>query len=280
MRIEVGAGRLFFDVIGAKLVPDGPRMKERPTLVALHGGPGGDHSYLKYELSPLEDVAQLVFPDMRSTGRSDRASPERWTVEWWAEDVRALCDALEIERPIVLGHSYGGYVAIAYAARYPDYPGKLILYGAEARPHLAASIDAFQRLGGWRAHRAAKRFFDSPNPKTAVAFGRHCLPLYTRKPEDPHKQVRMLANPELTVHYLRGELRTLDLTPRLSSIRCPVLVLAGEDDPACPIEAVAEMVSMLPARLVRFERIGGAGHSVINDQAERALAILREFITS
>jgi len=280
MRIEVDGGRLFFDVVGAKLVPDGPQMKERPTLIALHGGPGGDHSYLKYELSPLADVAQLIFPDMRSTGRSDHTTPERWVVDRWGDDMRALCDALDIEKPIVLGHSYGGYVAIAYASRYPEHPGKLILYGAEARPHPDASLAVFKRLGGWRAYRAAKAFFETPDAKTGAAYTRHCLPLYTRKPEDPNKQIRMLANGDLTMHLLRGELRTIDLTPRLSAIRCPTLILAGEDDPACPVEAAAEMASMLPAHRVRFERIADAGHAVINDQPEVALRILREFIAS
>src|SRR5215469_9717127 len=145
MRIEIDGGRLFFDVIGAKLVPDGLRMIERPTLIALHGGPGGDHSYLKYELAPLADVVQLIFPDMRGTGRSDPTSSERWTVERWAYDVRALCSVLEIDKPIVLGHSYGGYVAIEYASRYPDHPAKLILYAAEARPHRAESLETLRR---------------------------------------------------------------------------------------------------------------------------------------
>jgi len=280
MRIEIDGGRLFFDVIGAKFVPDGFRMIERPTVIALHGGPGGDHSYLKYELTPLADLAQLVFPDMRSTGRSDPASAERWTVDRWADDVRALCGALEIEKPIVLGHSYGGYVAIAYASRYPDHPGKLILYGAEARPHAAKSLETFRRLGGARAYRAAKNFFDVPNLKTGLAFTKHCLPLYTRKPEEPNKQLRMLANGEMTMQLLQGELRTIDLTPRMSAIRCPTLILSGEDDPACPVEGAMEMASLLPAHLVQVKRISDAGHSVLNDQPEQALRILRDFIAS
>jgi proline iminopeptidase len=217
---------------------------------------------------------------MRSTGRSDPTSAERWTVDRWADDVRALCGALEIEKPIVLGHSYGGYVAIAYASRYPDHPGKLILYGAEARPHAAKSLETFRRLGGVRAYRAAKKFFDNPNPQTGLAFTKHCLPLYTRKPEDPNKQLRMLANREMTMQLLQGELRTIDLTPRMSSIRCPTLILSGEDDPACPVEGAMEMASLLPAQLVRVECIPNAGHSVLNDQPELALRILREFIAS
>jgi len=280
MRIEINGGRLFFDVAGEKVVPDGPRMIERPTVVALHGGPGGDHSYLKEELSPLADVAQLVFPDMRSTGRSDPCDSTRWHVDAFADDVRAICEALEIQEPIVLGHSYGGYIAIAYAARYAEHLSKLILYGAEARPHPEAALRVFRRLGGSRAYKTAKEFFETPNLKTGTAYADMCLPLYSRKPEDPNKQLRMLANGEMTMQLLRGELRTIDLTPRLGTIRCPTLILSGEDDPACPVEAAAEMASMLPAHLVRFERIADAGHSVINDQPQVAYRILREFIAS
>jgi pimeloyl-ACP methyl ester carboxylesterase len=90
----------------------------------------------------------------------------------------------------------------------------------------------------------------------------------------------MQVNGEMTMHLLAGELRTIDLTPRLGAIRCPTLILAGEDDPACPAEAAAEMASMLPAQLVRFERIADTGYSVINDQPEVVLRILREFIAS
>ena len=90
----------------------------------------------------------------------------------------------------------------------------------------------------------------------------------------------MLANGDLTMRLLQSELPTIDLTPRLGSIRCPTLILSGEDDPACPIEGATEMTSLLPAHLVRLERISNAGHSVLNDQPERALRILRDFIVS
>lgn len=90
----------------------------------------------------------------------------------------------------------------------------------------------------------------------------------------------MQVNGEMTVRLLAGELRTIDLTTRLVAIGCPTLILAGEHNPACPAEAAGEMASTLPARLVRFERIADAGHSVINDQPEVVLRILREFIAS
>ena len=72
MRVALRDGtRIFFEVIGTKLVADGPTMRERPTLLLLHGGPGFDHSGLATTLAPLSDVAQLVLLDHRGQGRSD-----------------------------------------------------------------------------------------------------------------------------------------------------------------------------------------------------------------
>ncbi len=128
MHVTVNGARLFFDVIGEKLVPDGNRMRERPTLLLLHGGPGFDHSMFKPAFAPLADIAQLVLLDHRGNGRSDSGDPVFWTLDQWGDDVRAFCDTLGIEKPIVLGYSFGGIVAQSYAIRHPDHPAKLILY--------------------------------------------------------------------------------------------------------------------------------------------------------
>src|SRR5208282_953134 len=71
MRIDIGGMRMFFDVEGAKLRPDGPQMREVPTVVLLHGGPGGDHSAFKPHYGKLADLAQVVYIDHRGHGRSD-----------------------------------------------------------------------------------------------------------------------------------------------------------------------------------------------------------------
>jgi hypothetical protein len=103
VRVRVGDARLYFDVAGMGLVPDGPTMRERPIIVCLHGGPGPDHSMLKPFLAPLADTAQLIFVDQRGHGRSDQSSPDCWNLETWIEDIYGLCEALELEAPIILG---------------------------------------------------------------------------------------------------------------------------------------------------------------------------------
>ena len=72
MFVRVNGVQLFFDVEGAKLVPDGATMREKPTLLLLHGGPGLDHSSSKPGFAALRDVAQMVYLDHRGNGRSER----------------------------------------------------------------------------------------------------------------------------------------------------------------------------------------------------------------
>jgi pimeloyl-ACP methyl ester carboxylesterase len=122
MYMTVNGVRLFFDVEGAKLVPDGPVMREKPVLLMLHGGPGADHSIYRPAYSALADIAQIVYLDHRGNGRSEDGPKERWNLAQWGDDVRAFCDALGIVDPIVLGASFGGMAALAYATRHPDHP--------------------------------------------------------------------------------------------------------------------------------------------------------------
>src|SRR6266568_591779 len=108
MLVHVNGAKLYFDVEGAGLVPDGATMRQKPTLVLLHGGPGFDHSSYKPHFAQLADITQVVFLDHRGNGRSESGPRELWTLAQWGDDVHAFCEALGIEHPIVLGASFGG----------------------------------------------------------------------------------------------------------------------------------------------------------------------------
>ena len=73
MRVLVNGVRLPFDVEGASLVPDGASMREKPTLLLLHGSPGLDHSTYKPGHSSLADCAQIIYLDHRGNGSLGRA---------------------------------------------------------------------------------------------------------------------------------------------------------------------------------------------------------------
>ena len=113
------------------------------------------------------------------------------------------------------------------------------------------------------------------------AWLRQAFQLYTRTPRDPHALQRAVRRPEVTRWFTRpgGEGHTFDLVPALSRVRCPTLVMGGEDDPMTPIECQADIAAALPAHLVRFERFAGCGHAVLPDAPARGLAAIRDFIT-
>lgn len=280
MRVRVGDVHLYFDVEGAGLVVDGAQMRERPTLLLLHGGPGFDHSSFKPLFSELVDVAQIVYLDHRGNGRSEPGERRDWTLAQWGDDVRAFCEALGIERPIVLGQSFGGMVAMAYATRHPDHPGKLVLSSTTARMRLERILRVFERLGGESAREAARAYWTNPGEKTLPDYARICIPLYNQTPQDPDGQKRTLWNLDVLFHFSGGEGPRFDLTGDLGRIRCPTLVLAGEEDPITPVEDALDIAAALPPESVRLDRFAGCGHGVFRDQPAPALTRLREFISS
>ncbi|MDJ0790093.1 MAG: alpha/beta hydrolase [Myxococcota bacterium] len=278
MRIQVRDTTLFFDVEGLKLAPEGPELAERPTLILLHGGPGFDHSSFKPSFSALRDAAQLVYLDHRGNGRSERDSEERWTLDEWADDLHAFCQALEIEKPVVLGQSFGGMVAMAYAIRHPEHPGKLILSSTTAKTRLDRVYATFERLGGEEARAAAEAYWSAPGPETLPDYARVCFPLYNTKPADPDTNKRTKWNFDVMFHFGGGEDLTMDLLPGLAKVQCPTLVLAGEDDPITPVGDAEDITAAIPDGHARLERFDGCGHGVFRDDPDAGFDAIRRFL--
>jgi pimeloyl-ACP methyl ester carboxylesterase len=286
MRVDVNGVRIFFEVVGTRLAIDGPRMREKPTLLLLHGGPGiNDHSAYRPMFESLADVAQLILIDHRGNGRSDRGSRAQWNLAQWGDDLRAFCDALEIQRPIVLGNSFGGMVAISYATRHPDHPGKLILSSTLARSsshYLEASVAMFTQLGGEAIGQQARTLLTAAEitPEMGVAWREKAMPFYTQRPSlltDPDAIARTVVKFEVGGAFISGEMRTFDLLADLGRIRCPTLVLAGELDPICPIEGAEDIARAVPPEWLTYRRYPKCGHGAYRDVPE-AFDEIRRFV--
>lgn len=281
MKIEINGVRLFFDVDGEKLAVNKDAMKEKPTLLLLHGGPGFDHSLYKPAFSQLTDIVQIVYLDHRGAGRSDRSKSEYWNLGKWADDVKEFCDSLEIEKPIVLGESFGGFVAMSYAKKYPNHPGKLILASTKARNNLERMLAVFERRGGEEARDAAERFWTQYSEENMAAYFQLCTPFYLTRnfqEEDYLRFSRAIINNDLHSHFNAVEKGEFNFLPDLAEIVCPTLVIAGEEDPVTTIEDAVDIVEALPADLVQFGRFKNCGHNVRDDNPEAYFKILREFI--
>lgn len=286
MHVLVNGVRLYFDVEGLALRPSGETMREVPTLVLLHGGPGVDHSLYKPAFSALTDVAQVVYLDHRGNGRSDHGARESWTLEQWADDVKSFCDTLGIVRPIVYGASFGGMVAMAYATRHPTHPGRLVLVStsAQATAHASAKVAMFTRLGGDEVGALAHRRFvlGDTSPEVLRRWLEIAVPLYTRTPPDPSAIKRFVLNRDATAWFNRpgGDGRTFDFVKDLSRLRCPTLVLGGKLDPMLPIECQRDIASAVPSSLLTYREFDECGHGVVPDVPDLALPMLRDFILS
>jgi len=239
-----------------------------------------DHSVFKPDLDPLKEVAQLVYLDLRSAGRSDRTDLDRWTLECWADDVFEFCEALEINNPLVMGVSFGGMVAMTYAARHPEQPAKLVLCSTYARARIDRMTSVFERLGGKEAAEACRNFYYSPGPQSGMEYMRLCTPHYARHPRGPEFGLRIVGNPALQLAVSKEILPKFDLFTSPQRIQCPTLIMGGEDDPICTIEDAEDIAAAIPAHLVRFERFANAGHGIVPDAPQRFLQVLKEFIAA
>jgi proline iminopeptidase len=201
----------------------------------------------------------------------------------WADDLRRLCDALGLDKPVVLGSSFGGDVALTYAGLFPDHPGGVILTNTNAgRTDQQLVIEAFGRLGGPEAADVARHAFADKTGEYQAEFSRVCYPLYSAEPgwaaESGQFLARMIRNLDVSLHYASERDSGFDPWSVTGAVRCPVLVLAGEDDPVCLLPIVEELASQLPAQTTRLVRLPGARHTIFRDRPDLAFPAVRDFV--
>lgn len=284
MRAALNGTEIYFDIDGPELrIADG-RLEKKPTLIALHGGPGFDHGYLRPGLGPLRDHAQVVYVDLRSQGRSGRPPLATFTLEQAADDVAALCKLLDIEHPIVFGHSAGGFVALNMAIRHPALVGGLILCdsaatlapiedGGPPAPTLASRagsdvLDAAKRLsGGDISAESVKNFLDK------------VLPFYggPSHMDVPPKIARLSSlNIEVMAYFFNTLGPLYDVRAALPSIKAPALVMVGKYDWVSPPRASRAIARGIPdAKLIEF---ANAGHFGFSEDPELFLNAVTTFI--
>lgn len=283
MYVTVNGARLFFDVAGSTLAatPDGPRA--RPPLLVLHGGPGFDHWALRSYFDRFADIAQVVYLDHRGNGRSrggDGSDPSRWNLAQWGDDVAAFCDALGLERPIVLGQSFGGFVAQSYAIRHPGHARGLIFSSTAATLRIEDVLGGFEKLGGAEARAVATGFWTRADKDDIVAFLKTCTPLYNTTARDPAGGAGTIYQWDMFRHFSLpgGEIWRMDMRAGLAGVPGPILVLTGERDPVTPPEKSREIFESLRPEAGVYMEIPDTGHGAFRDAPEACETILRDFI--
>ena len=280
MYIDVGSARLFFDVVGESLNATSSDMAKRPTLILLHGGPGYDHSTLRPYFDRYSDTHQLIYLDHRGCGRST-GEKETWNLDQWADDLEVFCKTLGVDSPIVFGQSFGGMVAMHYAARYPKSVSKLILSSTAAQFRLDETEKMMRKLGGDYAAEVAYQFFSKPSQAAYDTYGKVCLPLYSNPnaPAANNFRDRAIERPEVALHFFADEMARMDMRAEIGNISCPTLVVGGTIDPVTPTicsQAIADAIGN-NARLKLFE---GCGHGPHRDDPDGAEKVMRGFLVT
>ena len=280
MYIGVNDTRLFFDVEGAKLAEEEACLANRPTLIVLHGGPGFDHSFFGNDHALLSDRAQIVYVEFRGNGLSDRSSPENLTLDQWTDDIAGLIDVLGIERPMLLGFSFGGFIAIKFAARYPDKLSKLILVSTLAKVIPERSAEMFGRLGGPEARKLAEALFSGGGTDVQRRFFETCIPLYWAGRPRLDRFARSQGPAELFDHLIENIIPSMDLSGEARAITCPTLMISGDEDPITTPKDMDDLANAILDNVLTFERIAGARHFIADDAPEKYFDLIGRFISS
>ncbi len=284
MHAAVRGTKLYFDVEGAGLVPDGAAMREKPVAFVLHGGPGGDHTGFKPGMSPLATDMQLIYIDHRGQGRSAPADPATYTLDENVEDLEALRLHLGLGPVVVIGTSYGGMVAMAYAARYPAAVGKLVLIVTTADGGFRARAKAWVETHGTPDQQRVCALLWAgrlETPEQMAEFYAVMGPLYSRRynPESAAlSRGRATYTPKAINNAFKpdGFLARMDLRPELARITAPTLILAGRHDWICPPDYSEEIHRLIPgSQLEIFEH---SSHSIRADEPEALNRSLSRFI--
>jgi pimeloyl-ACP methyl ester carboxylesterase len=252
VHIEVDGLRLFVDVLSPEYVPVGPTMVRRRTVVCLHGSMDGDHSNVRTLAQDLTDAACVVVTDRRGNGRSDGGGPETWTLDRYADDVYELCQAMGIVKPIVLGTSYGGFIAQRYAGRHPDHPAGLALLSTGAR----WDHDALTKYRDKLDEPYRPELAEPLRQRTARAIRRRAVTAY---PESA---------------FLFDE----DLREQNNAITCPTIVVSGVDDPIDNSNRAEELAGSIGGDDVEVHRIDNAGHLLDIEAPDEISRLLHDFI--
>lgn len=284
--IPVEGGRVYVRINGDLAGP-------RPPIIFAHGGPGSSHWYW-LNATALADERAVILYDQLDSGRSDHpGDPANWTVARFVSELPAIAHALGIKRWHMLGASWGGTLALEYAARRPAELASAIIQsplvstdiwirdanrlkdamppetrrllylcdtpGAAPQADCEAATDAFYA-------RHVRRF----EPPPAVQAYKDALP----RSFSPDIYNHMWGRAEFTAS---GTLKDYDgraLLKRLDGKR--TLFVAGEHDEAIP-STIAAFARQADAA---FREVPGAGHTAMNDNPEAYLAILRPWLAA
>jgi proline iminopeptidase len=271
-------------------------------LMILHGGPGASHDYFLPYLLPLARYNRVIFIDERGSGRSQKlGDPSGYTIENMVEDVEAVRQALGLGKISLLGHSYGGALAQAYALKYQRNLSHLILASTwsstvamnqvfvrmkqNMTPELRDRIDKLEGQGlfGHGKDYEKNRY---TNEYMIAAWGEGYFPYVYHNHPDPNYDPIAAGNMSWDLYremwgqhgefVIDGNLKSVEYTNRLSTIKVPTLILVGEHDECDPSLSQTMHAKIAGSKLVILPN---AGHMTFVDQTGAFIKTVHGFLS-
>jgi proline-specific peptidase len=280
-QITVPGGRVWYRIVGTDR-PGNP-------ILCLHGGPGMAHDYLE-NLSDLARNRPVIFYDQLGSGRSERPADESlWTVDRFVEELVAVREALNLQRPHLFGNSWGGWLALQYALdRRPQLASLILSSSPPSVPRwiadcadLRAELD--QPVRAVLDRHEASGYFSCPEYQWAIThFYRRHLCRLDPWPDSLERTFAGMSEQVYTTMWgpsefgpVTGRLREWDVTDRLAEIQVPTLVTGGRHDEARPDHLAILADGITGSELVIFE---DSSHLAFIEEHELYLQTIEDFL--
>ena len=262
-------------------------------LLLLHGGPGADHSDFLPALQPMARHCQLVLIDERGSGRSERLKdPKGYTLNHMVKDIERVRKHLQVRQFVVLGHSFGGILAQAYATSHPNRILGLVLAGTGSSArcidkdfrNLRRRLPVRLRARLARQEKAGIFQADGSYTKDYAAASAEALAphMYAKPPPPRYRQPFEIGMEVLREMWVRrsdfridGNLKGFDFTHSLSRVQAPGLVVIGDRDLVSTATADISRAALPRATLVVMAE---CAHMMFIDQTARFNRLLEEFL--
>lgn len=277
--IDVEGGQVWYRVVGSG---------DATPLLLIHGGPGAPSSYL----SPLEEVSKdrpVIFYDQLGSGRSDRPSDtDLWRIERFVRELGQVREALDLDQVHILGHSWGGSLAVDYLLTEPAGVPSVILaspvisvrrWAEDAERLIAELPDEYQVA--IRQHERAGTTDSAEYQEATMEYYRRYL---SRSDPWPPDLVEAFENLNEEVYgfmwgpsefAVTGSLSTYERESELQSLELPILFTAGRYDEATPT-SVEHFHDLAPnSEIAIFE---DSAHMTMLDEPEAYVAAVRAFL--
>lgn len=273
MIVNVNGADLHVEVLGAE---------SAPVLIGHHGGGGiGSLEEPLATFGPLADLFRVIVFDARGCGRSEGVPP--YSHEQWAADIDGLRQWAGAEKIVVAGGSYGGFISMEYAVRYPDRVLAMVL--RDTAPDASTLMLAYENARKQDRVELPWEDFDRywtgrmTDDEDLKARWAEMIPLYDYE-YDP---VKSAAAVEAGIYRheshnwcFQQNMPVYDLKPLLPTVTCPTLVTVGRADWVTPVSQAQVIADLVPdSRLVVFEK---SGHSPQTEEAELFQQVMRDFL--